>query len=235
MMDAEMVGEDAGAGEDADVLVPRSGLTPWSALPSSDGYHDKSTTDWVRSWAHWYMSANSCDTAETDLDGSGCRLFQDPTSEVFFLASGMYLTVRTECRLPRSMAVLVPITFFIAGLTDSPLDRIMAPADLERQAREIAMTMRDLVLEVDGVDMLDADDHRIDPIEFTEVVPEEPNRLSCEGSEGVSGPVGPFYIAGYFALFPPGMAGRHTLIYGGTYSKNGVDIVDRVRTTLLVE
>jgi len=95
--------------------------------------------------------------------------------------------------------------------------------------------MRDMTFEVDGVDMLDVEDQHIAPIMFSDTVPVEPNRLSCEGNEGIFGDVGPFIITGYFAILPPGAIGRHMITYGGTYSMNGIDIVDRVRTTLSIE
>jgi hypothetical protein len=238
-------GSDAGtntaaASADADVEAAdlpdlQRGPARWFAVPTGQNYQDRPLADWVLDWTHWYMSANSCETAETDLDGSGCTLFQRPTSQVFFLARGKYVTVRTQCRMSRNMGVLVPISFYIAGLAPSPFDEITSLSDLEQEAREISATMRDMVLQVDGVDLLDLEDYRVDPLMFMDVIPAEPNRLTCEGNEGVSGSVGPFFIAGYFALLPAAPVGRHVITYGGTYSRNGIDVVDRVRATISIE
>jgi len=222
---------------DASIEQPnlRSGQATWSALTGGQRHQGLTLAEWVLSWTHWYMSANSCDTAETDLDGSGCSLFQDPDSAAFFLARGEYLTVRTRCHVSRNLAVVVPIVFFIAGLTPSPLMNSPSPAKLDENAREIAATMRDIVFQVDGVEMLEINHHRIDSTMFSETIPSEPNRLSCEGNEGSSGSVGPFFITGFFALLPPGAVGRHVITYGGTYSINGIDVVDRVRATIYIE
>lgn len=172
-------------------------------------------------WSRWTYAQTSCDSAETDNDGSQCGLYQDEASPVFFLNFAPSRAPRRGCRLPYGKAVFVPIAAFV--IDPAGEDSTLSAQVLEDEADEALESMRDLMLIVDGKPMVVDDTRAVQPIRHSAQLPPVPNFFSCQGIDGYADMLlEPVYVTGYFALLPPPPVGEHTLSYAGALEVFGV-------------
>jgi hypothetical protein len=208
---------------------------PWLPLPATDAYEGRTLEEWVVEWARWTYAQTSCEDPFFDDDGSLCALYQDPDGPIFHLAKGVGDPQRTKCRIPSGKAILVPLPNLIGDNAGVAPEDILTEEDLEAVMAGFVLSMRELVLVVDGQPISNLEAYTIGPTRFSYVLPPAPNNYSCSGVDGVEGLVDPSYVAGVFVLLPPPSAGVHSLTYGGTGTLFGLDSTSVASSTFVVE
>jgi hypothetical protein len=206
----------------------------WLPLAATEPYADQTLDAWATAWMRWSYAQTSCDDPAYDEDGSLCALYQDPDSPVFFLQLGAPGTQRTRCIIPRGKAIVVPMDAFAND--NAGVDPPLPDSDLLASVVEVKASMRDQHVVADGLPVVDVERRGVGPIEYDYWVPPAPNWFTCNGIPDVADrQVKPSYFAGYFALFPPPSAGRHTLEYAGVATLDEQVLSLNVVTTFDVE
>jgi hypothetical protein len=220
----------------ANIKVVHEPNADWKPLPREAVYAGRALDELVIAWAHWNLSQSDCvNNPSVDPDGSLCRLDQDEKSPVFFVAPGMYPTVRSKCTVDTDQAILFPLDYFYADGLSNPLGFNTPPEGREGEARQILETMRDWKLVIDGLQIDELDQLVVGPLKLTQSLPVGENYYSCAGIEEVPGVADPVYLVGHFALLPPATPGTHRVDFGGTYSYSGWDYVNMVEFTFSAE
>ena len=136
--------------------------------------------------------------------------------------------------MPAGKALLVPlIAFFVdnVGRDEPQSDR-----ELEDEAHEILLSVRDLTLRVGGQELdRPLEDWIVPPTRSDYDLPSGTNVYSCAGLKDVTGKIEPSYYGGVFVLFPPPEPGTYTIEYGGAATGFGSDYVSVVRSTFVVQ
>jgi hypothetical protein len=229
---ATQIGASNDAGED---LAASPAVVPdWQPLAPGEDVSGSARDAWVVEWARWHFSADDCiDNAYFDPTGAACAIHQTSGGPVFFLEAGEYPTTRTECVVPDSKAILVPLVYFIADGRELGTNQTPAPEDLAAQANEIMRSMRDFRLDIGGVAVSHLEYWSVPPSKFDLEIGGAPNYFSCPGRESFEGTLTGF-VSGVFVAMPSPGPGSYVLRYGGTLSLDGFDIVNDVTATLNV-
>ena len=205
----------------------------WKPLePVVTEFAGKTLEEWGVEWSRWSYAQTSCDAPVIDEDGELCGLYQ-PEGPAFFLALGAAGTVRTECRVPRDKALVVPLGIFSsdnAGV-ENPVDE----SQLERAVAEVKNSMREFKLTADGTEITQLEERGFGPTRFSYRVPAAPNWYTCRGQNVADATVEPAFVGGYLAIFPSTPVGMHTLEYGSLRTYKGSDAVRSVTLTFSVE
>ena len=209
-----------------------AGLQEWVAAPRNE-YAGRPLFDWVSDWIRWHLSQNDCSTsAYVDIDGSFCGTQQQADSPVFFLETSEYPTTRTQCTVPLGKALLVPLTYFVSDGRDERF-HMLSPEELRVNAEKALLSMRDFKLELQGNEHGDFAQSSMVLSEASAEFPPAPNYYTCRNYPKMEGPRDHIYVAGIYVLLePPAGAGEYSLLYGGTFSRKGLDVVTEVTTLL---
>lgn len=219
---------DGEVGDDA-VLA-----SDWEPLGADEMYEGKSLAEWGVAYARYSYAQTSCDAPSYDQTGELCGLYQDPESPVFVLDYSPTNRLRTKCRIPAGKGIVVPI--MTASIDNAGRDELWSDDEMIEIISESLETMRDLKLQVDGTDMTDLEERKVEPTKFEYTLPPAPNWYSCNGKEGVEDiTVSPSYFAGFVAVFPPPDPGLHELHYGGVLTYDGNEYAIATRTRFVVE
>lgn len=206
----------------------------WKPLGAAETYAGKTLEEWTVEWSLWSYAQNTCDSAEFDLDGSQCGLYQDPDSPVFFLQFAPSSAPRTKCRVPSGKAILVPAA--IASVDNAGSSKPLADDALFAAAARVLDSMRDLSIRADGTEVTDLEERGIGPVRFSYSLPAAPNFYSCRGQKGIAETtIDPSYAIGYVALFPPPPPGKHTMEFASALTYFGHDAATDTVTKFVVE
>ena len=232
-LDAGASRQDAGA--DARVSDAAADSSTWGVIEPAVSYSGVSLVDWMVRWAEWAYAQTSCADPFFDGDGSLCGLYQEMDGPVFFFASSESDVSRTECRVPRGKAILLPLTSIqVDNAGVDPSDQLTRSQMVE-SVTDFVKSARDLVLTIDGVEITGLDKYAVGPSEYSYTLPAEPNWYSCNGYTGVNGTISPSFVGGVFVLVAPPPKGVHTIEYGGTATYDGSDTAVHIKSTFTVE
>jgi hypothetical protein len=223
--------EEPSAHEDA---APAIGAA-WEPLAADKSFEDKSLDEWLVEWKRWAFSQTDCDSPTYDPDGSQCGLYQDRDGPVFFMDFSADETKRTECRVPRGKAIVVPLA--TVWQDNVGMEEPYTDEELEKIVTKSFDSMRDFEIEADGVSYEErATDYAVAPRPFTFDLPPTPNWVSCNGWGEIGGLQDERgWIAGYLMVFPPPEPGRHELRYAGVTTYEEDEYYLGVTTSFVVD
>ncbi|HET8934720.1 MAG TPA: hypothetical protein VFN67_14825 [Polyangiales bacterium] len=137
------------------------------------------------------------------MTGEACGQQQlaDPKA-VFFLEGGECPSSRSDCVIPHGRALLVPMTSYIADgqMLATNQKRVSMPE--AAYAQMIALSVRDLRLEIDGYPVKDLTPWIAQPVPFTTTIPPAPNYFSCAGSVDFEGDLHGYVVGVRIATCP---------------------------------
>lgn len=213
---------------------------PMRVLAPADGYAGKSLEEWAIEYIHWSYSQTTCESAASDRDGSGCGLYQDSASPVFFLERSDYgdsratMTTRTECIVPAGKAILVPIAVTVVDNTEVETPRSVS--ELEQLTLDVQDSTRSMLLEADGVAITDLRERGVGPTRMAYPLPPPPNYFSCQEVDGLGDTtIEPAFITGFLALFEPPAPGRHVVEYASLFTNRYRDYAFHIKAHIAVE
>lgn len=184
-------------------------------------HYGKSYSEWNAEWYKWIYGiqyGDKCQLPVDDSTGEYCDIGQ--SSDVFFLAGSIEadktVVVRDQCAVPADKPVFFPIMNTAADNGGVPPDQQPSDAENEASAAGILETVQteNLFASVDGEKIPNLERFKTDVVEFSYMLPEEPNFYTCLGATGVTGTIDPSYAGGYYVMLPPLSKGRHTIRFG---------------------
>ena len=156
-------------------------------------------------------------------------------SPVFFLtASFGGKVLRSQCVVPAGKALFFPILNDqqSGGMPSPTTDAANRSAVNSSVAQLTASSLR---LEVDGVNVPDLADLRVNATKFSCVLGKPPNFYTCAGGPSLSGPLNDAYQGGYYVLLAPLPKGSHTIHFQGSASTTPPFSTDITYDPLVVE
>jgi hypothetical protein len=190
-------------------------------LDPAQKHYGRTYSEWNAAWFKWIYELpldDSCALPTDDSTGEHCDSAQP--DDVFFLAGAPGLNnkqlVRDQCIVSAHKPIFFPIMNTVADNGGVPTEHQLSDADNEASAVGVVNQVqpKNLFASVDGEDVPDLASFKTDIVEFSYVVPEEPNFYSCQGAPGVTGEIGPSYAGGYYVMLAPLSAGRHDIRFG---------------------
>jgi len=220
----------SGAG-DATVQTYEPGSSPFG----------KTYGEWAGAWWRYVYETlpdESCFGPTTDPNGASCKLGQDLSSPVFFLAGNAGgTTLRDQCVVPADKALFFPLLSFTTdnGGVPEELQQTDEQMRASAEASNDDIDRDSLTVEVDGATLPSPEAYETGLFAYSYVLPPEPNFYSCGGVPGVTGEVSPAYGNGFFVMLRPLAAGSHRVRFAGRIVLEDGDFVLDVTYELTVE
>jgi len=165
----------------------------------------KSWEKWTAIWCNWLLSISRDKNPAVDESGKNCSQNQ-VDANVWFLAGtfGNNIPVRRKCTVPKSKAILFPISVKEDSFTED-LD-MTNEEDLAVRARNSMDRLICLQLTVDGKKLLNLDEYRVQS-EFFDLIFPEDNVYDVK--PGITRSV----CDGYWAFLRPLPIGSHEIYF----------------------
>jgi hypothetical protein len=217
--------DDEDTGQAAARIVP---------LDPDERHYGESYSDWAGAWWVWFAEIvpdEDCGEPVGDTTGELCTLGQDPDGDVFFLAGTWGGTVtRTKCVVPEGKALFFPLVSTSADNGGVPEDEQQTDEQLRERVRAdfVNIPAPDLVLSIDGRDIVDLGRFAVEDARYEYTLPDPPNLYDCLGIPDVTGTYQGF-TSGYYVLLPPLEPGEHELEFGGIVDTGGDPFVTEAR------
>ena len=163
-------------------------------------------------WFQWILSQPFVGNAWFDPTGADCASGQ--SGDVWFLAGSFNETVvERTCTIPSGKAIFVPILneFTSCFFGDASCTEECLAPELDGYLDGVS----GMYATVDGEDIGDPADYRVDATEFSADLPE--GNLFQALEIPITGRVEDLYGGGYWMLFDPLPAGTHTIAFGGEF------------------
>jgi hypothetical protein len=163
-------------------------------------------------WFQWILSQPRIGNPGFDPTGAYCASGQ--SGDVWFLAGSFdERVVERTCTIPSGRAILVPIlnVFTHCYLEDEDCTAESLGPELDVYLNGFT----GMYATVDGADMRDPADYRVDAAEFSVELPD--GNLFQAYEIPITGLVDGLYGGGYWMLFDPLPAGEHTIAFGGLF------------------
>ena len=160
-------------------------------LDPAQEHYGKSYSDWNAEWFKWIYEMpldDACDMPLDDSTGEHCTMAQP--DNMFFLAGNLGISekviVRDKCVAPANRPIFFPIMNTVADNGGIPPEQQLPDEQNEASARGVLDEVQpnNLTASVDGNDVPDLASFKTDIVEFSYVVPGEPNFYSCQGAPG---------------------------------------------------
>jgi hypothetical protein len=192
---------------------------PVDLLDPQAPHYGKTYAEWAAAWIAYINSVAppECANPIKATSGTGCALYQDPASPVFFLAGNvMGLSIRTGCVVPKDKALFFPLLEVSGDNAGVPADQLLSDAELESYviANFGFYQTSTLHASVDGQSIGHLERGGIMSAPYSLEFPAGDNAYTCLGTDGVVGTFNGF-LSGYWVLLAPLASGPHAIEFGG--------------------
>jgi hypothetical protein len=164
--------------------------------------HGKSYGEWSEEWWKWLQGIPKDRNPAADTTGAFCDVNQNATGPVWFLAGTFGSKEERSCIIPFGKSILISPIEIICSFADTPGTK--TEEDLKKCAKEDQDKVNFVRVTVDGVDIPNMREYRIQSSMFNLSLPEN-NVVGVPAQEttGVSD--------GYFVMLKPLSRGEHEI------------------------